>query len=499
MLRRLREFVVVLVALSGCDTFVDGTEPRPTASRTDELRPDSPNTTEPPPSFAPGDVVEDYLVPDASVAVHFTRAGSHRVPAADTNDSGIPDFVESVGATYAAVLDSYEALGFRRPPDDSLIPGDNGGDSRFDVYLVNFGTSADGAYRKECLASDPIRCTGYMVQENDFAGFGYPTVLTGILTVSSHEYFHAVQAGYSSVQGINITEGTAVWASEQFRPALNDLEGFSNAYLMQPERSLDQEPAGPVDSYAYGLALFFECLTALRGQDAVKDLWERIDGGAGWLGTLERNVAEDGGSIATVLERCADYNLFTGGRARAGYGHSRAERLGLAMVTSSAGSLSVPRARMFRASSRYYQATGLPSDAVLWWRPADDAPDGGVASIRFRFTPGEPQQLQAVMPDTVVPVGATSAFVLITNVATGGPSVPVQVCVGAPSFVQGCRPAPDAGAPDAGMMMEEDAGVVTDGGVEPPPPPGSCGCGTGGAPLLLALGLMLVRRSRLRA
>lgn len=484
----------VVAALCACDPFTEGTEARPTASRGDELRPDSPNTNEPPPSFAPGDVVEDWLVPDASVSVHYTRAGAHRVPLTDANDSGVPDFVESVGETYRDVLTTYESWGFRRPPDDALIPGDNGGDARFDVYLVDFALRADGAFRKECLASDPVHCTGYMVQENDFTGYGYPTALDGIITVSSHEYFHGVQAGYSSVQGVNLTEGTAVWATERYLPALNDLEAFSGGYLALPDRSLDQEPSTAVDSYAYGLGLFFECLTAQRGQDAVRDLWVRIDGGTGWLGTLERNVAEDGGSLASIMERCSDYNLFTGSRSRAGYGHARANRLPLAAVTPAGVTLSVGRARMFRAASRYYHATQLPSDAVAWWRPTDDAPDGGAAQIRFRFAAdvsGTPQ-LVPVPVDTVVPVGAGAAYVLVSNIATSGQSVPVQICVGAPAFVNGCRPPQpvDAGV-DAGVV---DAGVV-DAGMDPMTP-GGCGCGTGGAPLALLLVLMLRRPKR---
>jgi hypothetical protein len=496
--RRLRELTAaLLLAACGHQTVDPAATPRPTASRSDELRPDSPNTTEPPPGYAPGDVVERYEVPDASVVVHYTRLGQHRVPALDADDSGVPDFVESVGATYRDVRVQYHGpWGFRPPPDDALIPGDNGGDQRFDVYLVDFALRADGAFRKECLASDPVHCTGYMIQENDFSGYAYPTPLDGVVTVSSHEYFHGVQAGYSAVQGVNVTEGTAVWATERFAPRLDDLEGFAQGYLSQPERSLDQEPSTAVDSYAYGLALFFECLTALRGETAVRDLWARIDGGASWLGTLERNVAEDGGSIAAIMERCADYNAFTGSRARGGFGHARAAQLPLAAVTESGTELSVPRARMFRASSRYYHVTNLQPGAVAYWRAHDDAPDGGHLSIRVRFAldgAGAPAFV-AVPPDMPVPVGGAAAHVLVSNVATGGASVPVQLCVASPSFVEQCRPvsAADAGL-DAGVM---DAGM-NDGGVEPPPPPGSCGCGAGGAPLVLlaVLGLRRKRRS----
>lgn len=492
-MRLLEASLCAALISCGPETLAPGSPPRPTASRSDELRPDSPNTTEPAPTFGASDVVERFGVPDASVVVHYTRMGTHRVPPGDSDDSGVPDFVESVGATYRDVLDAYHVTwGFKRPPTDALVPGDNGGDDRFDVYLVDFTQGADGAFRQECLASDPLHCPGYLVQENDFAGFGYPTALDGIVTVSSHEYFHGVQAGYSSRQGVNLTEGTAVWATERFAPRLNDFEGFARGYLMTPDRSLDQEPSSPVDSYSYGLGLFFECLTAQRGDDAVRDLWERIDGGTGWLGTLERNLAEDGGSLSLVMERCSDFNVFTGSRARIGYGHARAAQLPLATVTETSQQVMVPRSRMFRASSRYWHVTSLPADAVVWWKAAADAPAGGPATIRVRFArdvAGAPQ-LVAVPEGSPVALGAGAAFVLVSNVATGGASVPVGVCAGSPSFVDGCR-AVDAGV-DAGEPP--DAGEPADAGMNPIDPPKGCGCNGGTGPLLL-LALLLLARS----
>ncbi|MBK7863981.1 MAG: hypothetical protein IPJ65_36320 [Archangiaceae bacterium] len=497
-MRRLLEVGLFASLLScGPDALVGQGQPRPTARR-DALRPDTPGTTEPAPNFAPGDVVERFSTPDASVVVHFTRLGTHRVPGRDLGDSGVPDFVESVEATWRDVLATYHgAWGFRRPPDDALVPADHGPDSRFDVYLVDFALRADGAFRAECLASDPLHCAGYMVQENDFAGYAYPTPEDGIVTVSSHEYFHGVQAGYSSQQASNLNEGTAVWATERYAPRLDDLEGFSGGYLSQPDRSLDQEPVGPVDTYSYGLGLFFECLSAQRGENAVLELWQRIDGGTSWLTSLDESVSADGGVLAEVLERCSDYNLFTANRTRAGYGHARAERLALAATTEAQGAVSVPRVRMFRASSRYYHAFALPPDAVVWWKTADDAPDGGARSLRVRLVPdvAGPVQRTVLAEGAVTPIGSQAAFVLLSNVGIRGASVPVGLCVGSPTFVDACRGADggsDAGFVDAGVG---DAGQA-DGGEMMMPEPEGCGCSAGGAPLLALLALALGFRRR---
>ena len=499
------KLVWVLVAIAACASHEPGGEPsvpRPT-SRVDELRPDSPNTNEPPPKFDATEVVERSAAPDASVVVHFTRAGRNAVPLRDADDSGVPDFVESVERTYGQVRAAYHGpWGFRPPPDDGPVPDDNGGDARFDVYLVDFAGRADGAFRRECLGPAPLRCTGYMTQENDFTGYAYASADEGIVTVSSHEYFHAVQAGYSALQGVVVTEGTAVWATERFAPQLNDFENFTGSYLSAPDRSIDQEPTSAVDGFAYGSALFFECLTQQRGDDAVLGLWERLDGGASWLATLDRQLDEDGGvRLSTVLERCFDYNLFTGPRARAGYGHARAERLPAAPVTEGSTQLQVARARMFRAASRYYRATQLPADAVAWWRAADDAPDGGVQSMRVRLAvdvAGAPS-LVAMPNDTPTPVNGAAAFVLVSNVAITGNSVPVAVCIGSPAFVDSCRH-PDAGQPyvDAGMVVI-DAGEPADAGQPVPTMPTGCGCGAAGGPFSVALLLLARAWGRRRA
>jgi len=508
-LRRLLE-VALLAGLTACEPYALAPEalPRPGSARADALRPDSPNTTEPAPNFAPGDVVETFGLPDSGVLIHFTRNGVNRVPPADVDMTGVPDFVEDVARTYRDVRAAYHGpWGFAVAPDDALVPQDNGGDSRFDVYLVDFALRADGAFRRECFASDPVHCTGYMVQENDFAGYAYPTPHHGVVTVSSHEYFHGVQAGYSALQGSNLGEGTAVWATERFDPALNDLEGFARGYLMLPERSLDQEPSTAVDSYSYGLGLFFECLTALKGPDTVQELWARIDGGTSWVQTLDRFVAEDGGSFAAAFERCCDYNLYTGARAHAGYGHARAAQLPLAPVTESLTQIEIPRARMFRLSSRYYRASTLPAGAVAYWRMHEDGPDGGVGSMRVRLAldGAGPPVFVPVPHGTEVAVGGTRAHLLVTNVALGGASVPVQLCVGSPAFVDSCRGVADAGSdaglPDAGVDAGvadagvQDAGVIApiDAGIGPADPPPGCGCGSGAGSLGL-VGLLLLLR-----
>ncbi len=440
--------------------------PRPT-TRLDELRPDTPGTTEAPPVFDATETVLRYAVPDAAVVVHYSPQGRNAVPTADADDSGVPDFVETVGDTYRSVLTQYHGpWGFRAPPDDSQVPVDNGGDARFDAYLVDFALRADGAYRRECLSATG-GCPGYMTQENDFTGYGYASKTIGTRVVSSHEYFHAVQTGYDPNMSAVLSEGSAVWATERFDPTLTDFEGFTPSYLAKPERSLDQEPTGPVEGYIYGSALFFECLTDHRGPDTLRDLFERLHGQP-WLPELDATLQADGGApLATEFERCANFNLFTGARTRPGYGHRRAAQLGTAPVTEGLTSFAVPKARMFRASSRYYRVSALEAGSAVWWQPIEDAPDAGAGWLRVRTAPdvsGQAPTFTPVPMSSVTDLSGTSNFIAVSHVMAGVQSVPIALCVGSHAFVDQCRAAAlDAGAADAGFTA--DAGPSSDAGV----------------------------------
>lgn len=277
-------------------------------------RPDDPNDGQF--TFDAGD---DVLIHDtARFRFHYTVAGNHSVPVADADTSGVPDHVEDLGDIYEDALTFYVGEGFLAPLSDASAV-DNGGDNRFDVYLVDFALSADGAYRAEACTGDV--CFGYMVQENDFRGYSYPSARIGNLTVGSHELFHAVQAAYDVDQGSTLAEGTAVWASEQFAPSLFDLEGFSYGYLDDAESPLDTPSGGPVDPFSYGSGIFFQYLSERFGDDVVLHILEATkDGARGvanpfWFDELDGVLNEsEGANFDDVFADFAVATVFTGRR-----------------------------------------------------------------------------------------------------------------------------------------------------------------------------------------
>lgn len=320
--------------------------------------------------FAPTETVESFGADGGAYKVFFTRAGTNAVPGGDADDSGVPDFVEVVDSTYEAVGALYHGpLGYRRPVSDGTI-SDNGGDARFDIYLVDFARAADGAFRvDQCPPSSPSRCIGYVVQENDYAGYGYPSTTIANRILASHEYFHAVQAAYDDDQSVVISEGTAVWASERFDPTLNDLEGFVHGYLERTDRSIDSPPPGPVPSFAYGSAIFFKFLTERHDDDLIRKLWEHLENGQGdptepadqadptFVIQLDALLKRDyQSSFAAEWAEFAKWNLYTAGAADATQGYFE----GAKYPAVTTGPITLPHQldglRVFYASAQYFTA-----------------------------------------------------------------------------------------------------------------------------------------------
>lgn len=469
---------------------------RPTSARS-ALRPDDNDPRVAPPAFDEGDVVETHGLTGGRFLVHFTRAGRHAVPLNDANHDGVPDAVELVLATYEEIHRTFvDDWGYRPPLPDDHVPGDHGGDARFDIYLLDFAGRSDGAYRRECLSTNATTCPGYVLQENDYAGYRYATLAEAVRTLASHEYFHAVQAAYDVRHGSIVGEGTAVLATERFDASLDDFERLTHGYLSTPERTLDQEATGPVDGFAYGVALFFECISAGQASDPVRRLFEQDEASSDWLRVLDEQLASDGISLSDELLRCLQANLFTGRRATLVEGHRRAAALPEAPVEMGDGALVVEKSRVFPRSCRYFEVTGLSGDATACWTPAAGAPTDGARALTVRLLiarEGQPREIVAIPDGTPTPIhlgDGTRTFVLAAHLADDIASVPIALTVAPAGTPTPCDPTPDGGTttPDAGP---DDVGEL--------PPPTGCDCATSPAGVVpVALAPLLRRRPRAR-
>lgn len=486
--------------LSGCSG--ERVEARPTVA---ELRPDTPGSMELPPRYDTTDVVESYVSPEGTFRVHFTRAGRHAVPLADEDADGVPDHVAMVGRIYDEVLARYEAMGYRRPLGDEAVPTDNGGDGLFDVYLLDFGGGSDGAFRRELCTSDG--CAGYMIQENDFVGSSYPSVGYGARLLASHELFHAVQAAYDDslgTQGSVLSEGTAVWASERFDPALRDLEGLAYGYTERTDRSLGVDPATAGGAYTYGTGIVFEHLSVQYGEEIVRELWEdlaaRTDG-AEWLVVLdERLRGSHGSSFEASFVALAEWMIFLGPRADATRGPANGasfEPVAAMLVTAPYEDRTV---RMFPAAIRYFAVESGTTAVVLG---GAEAANVDVIAVAFDGTTFSARASGRGSVTLDAP-GADLTYVALVDGRTTGMSRVVSLCIAGSADACSASSSDDAGAGDAGLLADDTGASGADGGAAPTPAAG-CGCRVpsvgaveprGWTTLFVALGLALAWRRR---
>lgn len=496
----------VCAALAGCGEASAAPELELSAAA---LRPDSPNTDELPPVFDKGEKVEIFDSPGGSFRVHFSREGGNAVPAADANGDGLPDYVTLVAAEYDKVGDFYaNELGFDRPPSDATVPKDNGGDARFDVYLVDFSTSSDGSFRAEqCDTPSATRCPGYMKQENDFAGHTYPSLALATRILASHEYFHAVQAGYDAKAGSNLNEGTAVWASEQYDPSLGDLESFASGYLDRPDRGLGQEPSGPVDAFSYGSSLFFQFLTERFDREVIRQLWTQLRDDVdtmgperSWVRALDVSLFEEHeSSIADAFAEFTRWNLYTAGRADPELAYPNGAQYPELKTKSVTLPFRDDAPRVFPLAAKFYSARATKSGTVVLAVSSKTRLDG-VRLLLAREAGGRiAEHAESIATDgasvKLEGVGeGDTIFAAVLNTRTEGESQRPDVCLGAPAEIKACaQPAKDGEDSDAGES-DESAKKASDGGCSVT----AAQSRSGAAPGLLLLAALLTCRRRLQ-
>ncbi len=415
-----------------------------------EVRPDTPGNNLQF-NFDKSELVETFASSDGFFLIHYTRSGTNAVPDDDADSSGVPDFVEEVADVYVDVLAFYrDELGYDPPPSDEDI-ADNGGDGRFDVYLVDFAGVGDGAFAvDQCLPGEPDRCAGYMTQENDFAGYGYPSTLVANRILGSHEFFHAVQAGYDHGQNSVANEGSAVWATEAFDPSLEDFEAFIPGYLDNPDQPLNQPLPGPVDPFSYGAGLLFKFVEERFGADAVREIWEGcVDGANGvanpdWFDVLDDVITNHGSTFADAFTEFVTWNLHTGPFAdetsyadAAAYPRLRIDSVSLPYTDDSL--------RVFYASSQGFGAgpdgraqmtaalvaTATAPDALDGVRLLLVAEDDGVRTVKEVADPSQGTE-------TIDTSTATKLDVVVINTNRDGDSKKPGLCIGTTEEVAAC-------------------------------------------------------------
>jgi hypothetical protein len=442
-------------------------------------------------SFDATDVVVSYDEPTGRVRVHYSIEGPNQTVLDDVDLDGVPDYVADAGRVAADALDLYEQTGFRLPISEAEFGlGTLGGSGALDLYLVDFALSSDGKFDVDTCLGNPLHCAGFMVVENDFQGYRYPSRLAALSVVVPHELFHGVQAAYNGELEVWASEGTAVWAERLFDPEVEDFVSLADYYLAEPTRSIDEPPVGPVPLWAYGTGLWFDFLTSRHDTALLVEILEAWEADTEDLGgAMLDALTARGDVVPDAWISFATYNLATGVRAGGmSEGYPYAAELAEVPLEVTGGYLE-DDTRFYPLATTYSRLNH--KGGPIWFALEEAAP-----ALWFSLHPTADGSKDAPVLDSVSGFWAEDPgprslgdfpegqyYVWGAQPDEGASSVKVRWCMGTEEDVNACM----------GIVPPPDGDAVED------PDEKGCGCATGSVSGSSAVLLALIALRRRRA
>ncbi|MGA1824609.1 MAG: MXAN_6640 family putative metalloprotease [bacterium] len=192
-------------------------------------------------------------------------------------------YVKSVASVLDTVYNvEINTMGYPAPPDDNN-KDDNGGDEKFDVYIMDCGAvgffgyvSSVGKATDATSGDEANSYYSFMVLDNDFSSTQFPeSTPTGALKVTAaHEYHHAIQFGININSSLWYGEITSTWMEDQVFDDVDDNREFLADFFNSPEVSLDYEGD---DYHYYGAWIWNEFIETNWGQNTIKLIWDELD------------------------------------------------------------------------------------------------------------------------------------------------------------------------------------------------------------------------------
>lgn len=262
--------------------------------------------------------------------IHYTEdtADDDAVYGSDGDQGTVPQYVTDLaGYLDNAWTQIITTMGYTAPPSD----GTAGGDSRFDVYLVNMSSYGYTTY-------DSSPSNVYIVMDNDFTGF--PANLDsdnrqGAQKITAaHEFFHASQFQYTTNLSANAwwMEATATWMEDVLYSSVKDylnytgrkyddandngawdsgetyyqIDGVTAAgttgrstsrWFDHPEYSLDSTSG----TYEYGTIIWVKYLSERYGNSIIKSIWDGIGSGSTAMTAISNELTTQGTTLTSAF------------------------------------------------------------------------------------------------------------------------------------------------------------------------------------------------------
>jgi hypothetical protein len=234
---------------------------------------------------------EDYISPSGKFRLNFTRSGGHAVPLDDTNNSGIPDYIE-MAAAYAD--SSYRYMVTTLGYVDPVLPGI--------PYLIRFREINSYGFTQSS------GLTSFIVVHRNFDGFPPNDDVEGdaigaLKVTVAHEFKHAIQYATTRWQGdsgqVRWIEMDATMMEEVVFRNVNDYINYLGVCQLNACSILRDPNRSTPGSYYHATWMLYYS-EAIEPEFWV-DVWNEIQVSPGTRGTIE--------SMKVVMdERNLDYD-----------------------------------------------------------------------------------------------------------------------------------------------------------------------------------------------
>lgn len=274
------------------------------------------------------------ISPSGLFAFHYDTIGENKVPSADHDQNGIPDFVDSAlyFADYAYKV-FVDSIGFIPPPLDS-----GGGTPQYDFYLLEIGngyyTDVYYGYTDigEQIAGPPIspfpKFTSFVVIDNDFSerdstffddGSKRPTFrepgLMGLKITIAHELHHMIQFGYGDPLYPSFNEMTSTFMEYRVYPETRDYLQFVRSLFSNFSKYIFGDP---VSSVGYRYAIFMQYIYRMYGDSPCLKMWENIGNGIEPISAFESALNLLGSSLTSAFANFLPWMYYSGNKAISG-------------------------------------------------------------------------------------------------------------------------------------------------------------------------------------
>lgn len=210
--------------------------------------------------------------------VHYATTGQDAPPLSDVSGIiGIPDWVETVAATFEDIYTSYVSLGYQPAPTNAGVP--------YDLYLLDlapqryYGTTNSGPSSSSAIY--PYAVTSWMELDNNFTDSIFKPAtyspLQSLQITAAHEYHHAIQYGYNFYFDVWYAEATSTWMEDELYDGVNQLYTYIPAWFNNSRLSLDT-PESITTGGGYGRWIFNRYLAEKHTPAMIRGVWEKVGG-----------------------------------------------------------------------------------------------------------------------------------------------------------------------------------------------------------------------------